>query len=546
MREYLGIPITKGTAIGYAYRVIPKRREYAKRKIELSQIESEIGRFDVLIKKAEKHLQETIDGISIDKQIKEILFFQIEILKDPTLKENVSCLIREELVCLENAIIKHFLQVKQIFSNIKNPYLNQRSADFEGVANKLLEILDGDKNSFDSVKANSILFVEDLTPSDVVNLSHKKIGGLCTERGGKTAHAYIIIKSIGIKTIIDVEDILSNVKDNDLVILDSTDGRLIVSPDEPTLKKFQKKLKKEQLEAELLKKIVSLPSRTKDGKQVEIVANIELPQEITPAMENGAAGVGLLRTEFLYMDRSSIPTEEEQFSIYKSLVEQVRPHPLTIRTIDVGGDKTIDFLDIDTQENPNLGLRGVRVSLFDQSIFKVQLKAILRASFFGDVRVLFPMVSTIWEIKKIKSILKECMGELEKNGERFNNNIKIGIMIEIPSTVFLAETFACECDFFSLGTNDLIQYLFAIDRNNERVQHYFNHQHPLVFQIVEKVVLAAHKQGLKVAVCGELASEEQCVDRLIDIGVDELSVNPSAVLTIKNIVINHRSKNGKV
>lgn len=537
MKKILGVPITKGVSIGYAYKIIPFRRENYLRKIKCGETEKEVLKFDNLVEKTSNILKESIKEISTI-ETKNILSVQIEILKDPSFKKNVISLINDELICLEHAISKHFLQVKNIFSKIKNPYLKQRSQDFEGVANKLFEVLDGDKNSFKTIPDNAILFVEDLTPTDVVVLSNKKIKGVCVEKGVKTAHAFIIIKSIGVKTVINLNNILKKVKNGDLIILDSNIGKIFISPKDDLRKKYEKIIEQEKIHNKKLKKIRDLPAKTKTGKTIKIMANIEIPQEIFPVIKNRALGIGLMRTEFLYMNRSNLPTLKEQFNIYKDLAIKIKPHPLTIRTIDMGGDKDISILKIGREENPNLGLRGIRFSLFNIDIFKTQIKAILKASNYGNIRIMLPMVSDLWEIKKIKKIIEKCKKELLQENILFNKNIEIGIMIETPSTIFLLESFLKNCDFLSIGTNDLIQYLFAVDRNNSNVQHYYNNRHPILFEIIKNIVKKAHKKNISVAICGEMAGDLKIIKKLIKIDVDEISVNPSSILEVKEAIIN--------
>ncbi len=439
---------------------------------------------------------------------------------------------------MENAIIKHFLLVYNIFSKIKNPYLNQRAEDFQSISNKLLATLAKDKNSLDSIEKGAILFTENLNPVDIINLLEKDIAGICLEKGSTTSHTSIIIKSVGLKSIVDTKNILRFVKQDQIVILDSNNSEIILSPSKEVLANYQQQLVKEDLHKKNLRKFIDKPIILSSGKKIKIMANIELPQEVDCAINMGCEGIGLLRTEFLFINRKKLPKQEDQAKIYSSLADKIKPHPLVIRTIDAGGDKGIDILNIGKEENPNLGLRGIRVCLNNIELFKTQIKAILQASYSGNIKILLPMISNMWELDKSKKIIQECKTYLSENKIDYDKNIQVGIMVEIPSVAVEADKFSKNCDFFSIGTNDLIQYLFAVDRNNQKVQHYFNHKHPLVLDIIKKVVYAAHKNRIKVAICGEVASDVNIVAKLVAAGVDELSVGPSSILEIKKTILN--------
>ena len=460
------------------------------------------------------------------------------ILQDPEFNDKISKLISEDQNSLEQAINTYFTEAIDIFSNMNNNYLSHRVNDFEDIAYRLLShIMDERKDVLAGVNENSILLMENISPSFVTKVFDKNMQGLCTERGSRNSHSSIIARSMNLPMLVNTLGLLGNINDGEDLIIDGNDGYVIISPTKKVLAKYQAIYKKEQKVQKGLLKLIDVKPITKDGKEIKLMSNIEIPQEIDQVLKYDSAGIGLFRTEFLFMDREDLPTEEEQYKIYKDIAEKCKSNSVIIRTIDVGGDKLSNILNITFEENPNLGCRGIRISLQNIPIFKRQIKAILRANVQGNIKIMFPMISGVNELLKVKEIIKICTKELINNGIAFNADMELGAMIEIPSAVITSDSIAEECDFLSIGTNDLIQYTLAVDRDNQSISDYYKPTHPSVFRSIKLTVDNAHKIGKKVAVCGEMASEKKYVKLLLALGVDELSVSPGRLLIIKKEII---------
>ncbi len=376
----------------------------------------------------------------------------------------------------------------------------------------------------------------DLSPADTASLDIGKVSGFITNIGGRTSHTAIMARALEIPSVVGLEKATKEISNGDLIIIDGTLGKVIVNPTEDILSQYLEKEQRYDIAQKELFKLKDLPAETKDGYRISLLANIELTEELDSILRHGAEGIGLYRTEWLYLNRKDLPSEEEHFGIYKKVVERVLPYPVTIRTLDLGGDKFVSPMDLAQEMNPAMGLRAIRFCLKEVEIFKAQLRAILKASVFGKVRILFPMISGLDEILEAKRILAEAKEELEKKGVPFDAKIEIGIMIEIPSAVTIADILAKEVDFFSIGTNDLIQYSLAIDRINEHVSYLYEPLHPAVLRLIGNVVNYAHEQGIKVGMCGEMAGEPLYIPILLWLGIDELSMNALSILGVKRIL----------
>ncbi|MEA2096381.1 MAG: phosphoenolpyruvate--protein phosphotransferase [Candidatus Cloacimonadota bacterium] len=538
MKKIKGNSVSSGVAIGKA-KIIKKHELYIERKKILKrEVKLELSRFKEDVEFVVNELDKLIQDFTYSQENRDILESHKMILKDPHFNSRITELISKELHSLEHAISTYFTEAVDIFSNMNNSYLSHRVNDFEDIAYRLLShIMDERKDILVGVDENSILLMENISPSFVTKVFDKNIQGLCTERGSRNSHSSIIARSMNLPMLVNTLGLLGNIKDGEDLIIDGNDGYVIISPTKKVLEKYQAIYKEEQNVQKELLKLIDVESITKDGKEIKLMSNIEIPQEIDQVIKYNSAGIGLFRTEFLFMDREDLPTEEEQYKIYKNIAEQCKPNSVIIRTIDVGGDKLSNILNITHEENPNLGYRGIRISLQNVPIFKQQIKAILRANIHGNIKIMFPMISGVDELLKVKEIIEICSKELINTGIAFNANMELGAMIEIPSAVITSDSIAEECDFLSIGTNDLIQYTLAVDRDNQSISEYYKPLHPAVIRSLKMTIDNAHKMGKKVAVCGEMASEKKYVKLLLALGVDELSVSPGRLLIIKKEII---------
>ena len=538
MKKIKGNSVSTGVAIGNVKIIKKHELHIENKKIYNKEIESEISRFKESIDYVINELNKLIQDFTYSQENRDILESHKLILQDPEFINKISKLISDEHNSLELAINTYFNEAIDIFSGMSNKYLAHKVNDFEDVAYRLLShIMDERKDILEDVDENSILIMENISPSFVTKVFEKQIQGLCTERGSRNSHSSIIARSMNLPMLVNTLGLLNNVKDGDKIIVDGNEGYAIISPTKKVLEKYDTIFKKEQNVQKRLLKLIEVEPISKDGKKIKLMSNIEIPQEIEHVKEYGSDGIGLFRTEFLFIDREDLPTEDEQYEIYKDIAQQCAPNPLVIRTIDVGGDKLSNILNITYEENPNLGCRGIRISLQNVPIFKQQIKAILRANIKGNIKIMFPMISSVEELLKVKEIIKVCSNELINTGIAFNDDMELGAMIEIPSAVITSDSIAGECDFLSIGTNDLIQYTLAVDRDNQSISEYYKPTHPSIIRSIKLTVDSAHKLGKKVAVCGEMASEKKYVKLLLALGVDELSVSPGRLLLIKKEII---------
>lgn len=424
-----------------------------------------------------------------------------------------------------------------IFESMEDEYMRERAADIKDVANRIKLNLAGKAMGLNIESTNTIVVAYDLTPSDTAQLDRSKVVAFLTDIGGRTSHSAIMARTLEIPAIVGLNDITSSVKDGDFIIVDGVEGNVILHPDEATVKEYEAKRDAYEKEKEELKKLIDVKVKTKSGKRIEVCGNIGKPEDVHKVIENGADGIGLFRTEFLYMDRDDMPTEEEQYEAYKYVLEKMEGKPVVIRTLDIGGDKKLTYLPMPEEMNPFLGYRAIRLCLDRKDIFKVQIRALLRASYYGNLKIMFPMISSLSEFEQAKSFVEECKAELLNEGQKVSDSIEIGIMVEIPAAAVMADELAKHVDFFSIGTNDLIQYTLAADRMSEKVSYLYNPMHPAVLRLIKMTIEGAHSAGKWCGMCGEMAGDETAIATLVEYGLDEFSMSASSILGAKKIII---------
>lgn len=535
MPNVSGIAASAGIAIARAF--ILEHPDYSVEKRSINDVDAEIAKLEAALEKSEAELQAIKEKTlrELGEKKAEIFASHLLILGDPELIDPVKSKIVDEKVNAEFALDETATTFIQMFENMKSAYLQERAADMRDVTKRVLGHLLGLKVTNPAeIDEEVIVLAEDLTPSDTAQLNRKYVLGFATNIGGRTSHSAIMARSLEIPAVVGTKEILATAKNGDLIIVDGLDGLVLVNPEESVVEEYKAKQAAYAAQVEEWRKLRDEPTVTLDGVHVELAANIGTPNDVAGVIDNGGEGVGLYRTEFLYMGRDKLPSEDVQYNAYKTVLEKMEGKPVVVRTLDIGGDKELPYLDLPKEMNPFLGFRAVRLCLDRQDIFRTQLRALLRASVHGNLKIMFPMIATLGEFREAKAVLLEEKEKLVKEGIEVSDNIQLGIMVEIPSTAVLADQFAKEVDFFSIGTNDLIQYTMAADRMNERVSYLYQPYNPSILRLIKMVIDAAHREGKWAGMCGEMAGDTTAIPLLLGLGLDEFSMSATSILPARS------------
>jgi phosphotransferase system enzyme I (PtsI) len=543
VREFAGIPVSGGVALGKAFVVAPRELTVEQREITADEVEAEQARLERALAVTRDEFASLRDEVKKhEASIRaEILDAYMLVLDDEILTEKAHDLIREERVSAEYAFKTTLDEMLVVFEAMEDPYFRERAVDLRDIGNRVvMNLLGVVYRLFEDVSDNSILVAHDLPPSDAAALPRGKTRAIVTEVGSRTSHTAIMARSMEVPAVVGAAGIVGYVRAGDGLVVDGINGRVIVNPTDEVAASYEKLARELAGEEKRRARLAELPATTLDGYRMELSANIELLPELEAVKRHGCDGVGLYRTEFLFLHRSDLPSEEEQLDAYRQAAEASFPHSCIIRTIDIGGDKFLSFPEVAREINPFLGLRAIRFCLKRQDIFRTQLRAILRATAYGKVKIMFPMISDVQELRAAKDILADVRNELEREGHFVDEALEIGIMVEVPSAALNADLLARECDFFSLGTNDLIQYTLAADRGNEKIAYLYEPFNPAVLKLVKATADAAHRNQIWVGVCGEMIADPKAAILLLGLSFDEFSASPASVPDIKIAVRNAR------
>ena len=533
-----GIAASKGYAIGTVF--LQEHEEIVITDQKVTDVAAEKEALQKSLDASRAQLEKIKEKAAAEMGEEKAAVFEahITLLDDPEFTGAMAMEIESNSINAMKAVDNVTNMFVSIFESMEDAYMRERAADIKDVSKRIIANLAGKSaDAFAITEANTVVVAHDLTPSDTAQLDRSKVIGFITNIGGRTSHAAIMARTLEIPAVLGLGDITSAVKTGDKIIVDGITGDVIINPSEDVIAEYEAKKEKFKEEQEELKKLIDVKTTTKSGKRVEVCGNIGQPEDVLGVIANGGDGVGLFRTEFLYMDRDNAPTEEEQYESYKFVLEKMEGKQVVIRTLDIGGDKTLPYLPLPEEMNPFLGYRAIRLCLDRKEIFKVQLRALLRASVYGNLCVMFPMISGLEEFQNAKAVVEECKAELRAEGKEYSDSIQWGIMVEIPAAAVYADELAKHVDFFSIGTNDLIQYTLAADRMSEKVSYLYNPMHPAVLRLIKMTIDGAHKHGKWVGMCGEMAGDEAAIPTLVEYGLDEFSMSATSILNAKKIIL---------
>lgn len=537
MRAISGVVVQPGLAIGRARRIAPQKWVISQLKIKRGEVASELDALQAALTTVEAELEQQLNEFTGADEDREILSSHLLILRDPELLPAIREQVSTHLSSAAASVQREFEKVLDHFSGLNDPYFAQRAADFRDVRDRLLGELTGVRTtSLEDWESDQIAVLEEVSPSLVSSFGRHEVQAYCSEHGSYTSHASILTRSTKITAVTGLAGLCDSVKDGETIILDGLEGKVILAPDPETLHFYEQMVERQRLQNARSQSEAWLPTTTLDGRRIKLRLNLDLLPELGAKLELPADGIGLYRTEFLYLGKDELPSEELQFATYRRVAEQIVPHSVIIRTFDLGGDKLSHLIPSSHEENPYLGIRGIRFSLAHEDVFRVQLRAVLRASAFGRIKLMFPMVSDLRDFLRASQIVQECKEELTQEGLDFDAKIQLGVMIEIPSAALCADELAQNCDFLSIGTNDLVQYTLAADRNNDALTPWYQTHHPAVLKLLRLTLAAGQKHRKPVSICGEMASHTQYLPLLIGLGFTELSVGASAWLNCKSII----------
>ncbi|HPU69105.1 MAG TPA: phosphoenolpyruvate--protein phosphotransferase [Acetomicrobium flavidum] len=543
-RVLKGKPLSPGLAWGRSFLYEPIPFIQRNIKIKKEDVEKELDRLKEALKKTKESLQKLKDSVRrrLGEEKAGILEAHMLMLEDPMFVDDIKKAI-EEGNSAEDAVFTATEKIKEMFETIPDPYLRERAADVKDVGSRLYRTLLGGKDIAQLDTNEPIIVVaNDLAASELIAISENNVVGLVLSQGGPTSHMAIIAKSLNLPAVSGID--ISLISDNCLLIVDGIRGEITINPSSDVLMQTKNNIEKLQREQEEALSLKDLPAVTPDGLKIELWGNIAHPDEASAVLSSGGSGIGLFRTEFLFMNRNTPPSEDEQFEAYRKVLDEMKPHPVVIRTLDAGGDKEIPYLNIPKEDNPFLGYRAIRIGLTEEQLLITQLKALIRSSICGNLYIMFPMISSLWEIRRAKTLIQKAASQLDDKGMRYGK-LKVGIMIEIPSAAIMAEELAKEVDFFSIGTNDLTQYTLAVDRGNSKVSQWYDHLHPAVLKLIAMTSKAAKTQKIELGICGEMAGDPFALPVLLGLGFDELSMSPPAIPKIKRLVRKFQAERAK-